>query len=413
MRVRIGLLCVIFVFVSSGCRHLATTTPYATEDFQSEFHIIDRHPPANQWHQGKLSWLPGFSLDTENPMMMDLRSADVSGLNLTGEWSVLQYAAFDSNTIWPTEDRMPPEFDKDLIMELGKNPGLGVRSLHARGITGQGVGIAILDQTLLIEHVEYADRIQLYEEINYEPEFPAAMHGPAVTSLAVGKNTGTAPGASVYYIAVNVTDPSSMPSDMKRNFQYLAQGVRRIIEINRLLPASQKIRVISTSIGWNPEEIGYEDITAAVEEANEEGILVISGRMYLTYDYRLYWLGRYPYDDPDSFDSYGLCVLCAEVTPDDPALENSLLSPMDSRTVAGFTGVEDYAYFSVGGGSWTMPYLAGVYALAVQVDPSITPDDFLELAVETGRVLEITRGDESFILGTIIDPVALIEVLIK
>jgi len=122
-------------------------------------------------------------------------------------------------------------------------------------------------------------------------------------------------------------------------------------------------------------------------------------------------LGRSPYDDPDSIDSYGLCVLCADISPDDLDPDMNLLLPMDSRTVASFTGVEDYAFFRLGGGSWTMPYLAGVYALAAQVDPTITPERFLSLAINTGHSLEIGGGENSFLLGTIIDPVMLIEAL--
>lgn len=301
--------------------------------------------------------------------------------------------------------------DMNEIQQMEKNPGLGIRSLHARGINGQGVAIAIIDQTLLLEHVEYADRIQFYEELNVLPDSASSPQGHAVTSLAAGRSIGTAPKADVYYIASNVVDISLKPLERVRDFHYTSQAVRRAVGINRLLPAGHKIRVISLSLGWNPDEIGYDDITTAVEEANDEGIFVISGRMYLTYDYRLYWLGRFPYDDPDSLISYGLCVLCADVSPDDPAINRSILIPMDSRTVASYTGINAYAFFSIGGGSWTMPYLAGVYALAVHVDPSITPDDFLKLAAETGHVLEVTRGDEPFILGTIIDPVALISAL--
>ena len=54
-------------------------------------------------------------------------------------------------------------------MELGKDPGLGVRQLQAQGITGSGVGIAIIDQPMLVDHQEYASRLKLYEEINIDP----------------------------------------------------------------------------------------------------------------------------------------------------------------------------------------------------------------------------------------------------
>jgi hypothetical protein len=36
--------------------------------------------------------------------------------------------------------------------------------MHAQGITGQGVGIAIIDNPLLVDHEEYAGRLRLYEE---------------------------------------------------------------------------------------------------------------------------------------------------------------------------------------------------------------------------------------------------------
>ena len=55
---------------------------------------------------------------------------------------------------------------------------------------------------------------------------------------------------------------------------------------------------------------------------------------------------------------------------------NYLLIPMDARTTASPTGNKDYVFYGMGGISWTAPYLAGVYALACQIDPKITPEKF-------------------------------------
>ncbi len=44
---------------------------------------------------------------------------------------------------------------------------------------------------------------------------------------------------------------------------------------------------------------------------------------------------------------------------------------MDSRCTASPTGINDYVYYREGGMSWTVPYLAGLYALACQVNPDI------------------------------------------
>ena len=73
------------------------------------------------------------------------------------------YASFDSQTQWPAANKIPAGFDWRKIMELNKDPGLEVRALHEQGITGKGVSIAIIDQTLLVDHIEYKDRLRLYE----------------------------------------------------------------------------------------------------------------------------------------------------------------------------------------------------------------------------------------------------------
>ncbi len=127
---------------------------------------------------------------------------------MTGSLDDLLHAIFDSKTQWPASNQMPADFDWQAIMETGKNPGLGIRSLHEAGITGRGVNIAIIDQPLIIDHIEYADRIRLYEEINVVPGTPSQMHGPGVTSIAVGRTAGVAPHANVYYIAAFNFDPS-------------------------------------------------------------------------------------------------------------------------------------------------------------------------------------------------------------
>ncbi|HWQ54574.1 MAG TPA: hypothetical protein VN442_12895 [Bryobacteraceae bacterium] len=71
---------------------------------------------------------------------------------------------------------------------------------------------------------------------------------------------------------------------------------------------------------------------------------------------------------------------------------------MCSRTGAGPGSNDEYTFFRTGGWSWSIPYIAGVYALAAEVDPMITPDRFWAAALKTGRRMQ---------LGPIIDPVAL------
>jgi subtilisin family serine protease len=75
-------------------------------------------------------------------------------------------------------------------LERAKDPGLGVRDLHAQGVTGAGVSVAIIDGQLRRDHVEYADRLVAYEELDDFSGLPFDMHGPAMASLLVGRSVG-------------------------------------------------------------------------------------------------------------------------------------------------------------------------------------------------------------------------------
>jgi hypothetical protein len=90
-----------------------------------------------------------------------------------------------------------------------------------------------------------------------------------------------------------------------------------------------------------------------------------------------------------------------------------LLVPMDSRTTASPTGTNEYVFYREGGWSWSIPYLAGVYALAAQVDPQVTPDLFWSQAMKTGHAIVLKHNGKTFSLGPILDPIALINSLQK
>jgi hypothetical protein len=81
---------------------------------------------------------------------------------------------------------------------------------------------------------------------------------------------------------------------------------------------------------------------------------------------------------------------------------------MDSRTTASPGGADEYVFYREGGWSWSIPYIAGVYALAAQVKPEITPDEFWRLALQTGQTIELKQNGILYELGTILDPIALI-----
>jgi len=370
---------------------------------------ISRQPDRLIWYRNQaLTSLPGYNPNFSASFQADLRGYDLSNMDLRQALENLLQADFDNQTHWPPKERMPEGFDPNSIMNLGKNPGLGISNLHAQGITGRGIGIAIIDQHLLANHQEYAEQLQWYEEVNLFGMESASMHGPAVASIAVGRTVGVAPGAALYFIGVG-----SHPKALFMYHHYFAQGIRRILQLNNRLPEDRKIRVISISLGWSPEVAGYQDIVEAVKLAEARGLLVVYPGMEYYSSYGFDGLGRYPTADPDSFESYRPGQFWAQVyyAGSGNRTTNTLLVPMDSRTTASPTGENEYVFYHTGGESWATPYVAGVYALTAQVDPSITPARFWSLAIETGRYINVQHDGREYALGPIVDPERLIESL--
>lgn len=353
---------------------------------------------------GRLSSLPRFDPDSRDPFQMDLRGRDLAALDLRDRREDLLYCTFDDRTKWPPAERMPAGFDPARIAELGRRPGLGVRRLHQRGITGRGVGIAIIDNPLLAGHQEYAARLRSNDRTGGGPADPQ-MHGGAVVSIAAGKTAGVAPETGVYCVANNLGGSSGV------DFKGRAEAVRLILAKNDQLPAGNKIRVISMPVGWSPEQSGFAEMEAAAKTARVAGMLFVSSSTDRMHGFKFHGLGRAPLADPDDFNSYEPGLWWARGFLDGRRFRDRLLAPMDSRTTAAPDAPNQYVFYRQGGSSWTIPCIAGVYALAAQVDPVITPEKFWSLAIETGRTIERKHGSDTYQLGPILDPVALVDAL--
>ena len=277
------------------------------------------------------------------------------------------------------------------ILEAGKNPGLGVRSLHARGITGKGVRVAIIDQPKPMNHTEYRDKIVDYHNTAgdvYE------MHGPAVASLLVGNECGTAPDAKLYYAAL---------ASWEGDAGYYADALRWIIARNAELPEGDKIRVVSVSAApsgpGTPYAKNTEQWDISVAEAKTAGILVLDCREEA--ETNITFVGYYDLDNPDDLSRF----TTGSPKYDLPQFQNRIYVPASCRTQAEeYSATENHwQYTGDGGMSWTTPYLAGVLAMGWQIDPSLTNDKIISVLRETAYV---NSGGYR-----IINPVAFIEAI--
>lgn len=324
-----------------------------------------------------LPWLDGCAKQTYQP----------------GEYSLADLYTYTYNTgtvFAGAED------EAAALLEACKDPGLGVRSLQARGITGKGVNVAIIDQPLLTDHPELAGRIAAYYDTGCEGQ-TASMHGPAVASLFAGESIGIAPDTTLYYAA--------WPSWLMDS-RYAAEALDWVVAQNEALPDGEKIRVVSVSAApGNAEMFQNADLwDAAVARAEQAGLLVLTVEgagvektRFIPYPAVL---ARNDRDNPAACRT-GL----ADSDERTETGSNTLALPCSYRTVAEeyTAGQYGYTHDGHGGLSWGIPYCAGVMALGWQVDPTLTGEEMMQYLLSTAA----TGTDGS----RIIDPVQFIQTL--
>ena len=270
---------------------------------------------------------------------------------MLGELTPGKLTAWTDNVKWPKS--VVETINPEKMLNDAKHPN-GMNALHTNGFTGKNIGIAIIDQRLNCEHPEYADRIKHYEKVGVWPSSDkdtSDYHGSLVAGCSVGKNTGTAPDADLYYFAANnwviqnkflsgaekITGENLKPGHRK----YINQAIRRVLEINKTLPENKKIRFLSCSWG-SPTDQFVDETYKLFAECEREGIMVIGGAFFRNNmtDY-IPCDKRFPIK---SKDAVGI--------------------PTNGKTTPFYKG--GYYYTRDGGSSSTFPYLAGVYACACQ-----------------------------------------------
>ncbi len=349
----------------------------------------------------------------EDARARDLSKRDFSNTSI----DAIKMMDFDTETLWPEKEKLPQDFNPKEFLEESKNPGLGIRELHEQGIDGRGIVVAIIDQELDINHPEYKDQILDYSEYGGAREEGVSMHGPSVASLLVGKNCGVAPGAKLVYKAV----PST------RDFHFWSEAMNDIIQKNKEV-SSDKVRIVSCSIGHmhglGKLEPGLDKWIEALKIAKEAGIFVVDvngnqidipfvggGSPENKDDFENYfpWLRQNNGDEEldklvaggnvdeilkklretkkDEISNISDFDLREKIKERIVQFKSEIIVPSDYRTMASSWRKEgQYMYNGRGGISWSVPYLAGLYALALQVNPNIEQEEIAKIIKETAIV---------------------------
>lgn len=263
---------------------------------------------------------------------------------------------YADNTRFPKKDLLPSGFDAKALLEWGKTPGLNVDILHEHGFAGKGAVIAYIDQPYS-RHAQYSKANVHYTNLS---ENKSSMHGPAVISLLAGKDIGTAPEAEIYYYA-----HSAWKADQATHSECLY----KIIEQNQALPDDQKIRMVGFSDNIDPSEENMELFQEAVKACEDAGVMVwFCGE---------YGMATYlPFSDRNNPDNVITTSMSADL----------VYVPNAGRTTAATERGSQYIYWGESGLSWAMPYVLGLYAIAIEIDPALSQDDLRTFIKDTAYV---------------------------
>lgn len=284
-----------------------------------------------------------------------LRNLDLSDLDLSGyanmfDGQLEQYMSpadakengiilsWTDSMIWPSSDKLPNGINPAQILQDAKRP-FGITDAHTAGKTGRGISIAIIDQRLNRTHTEYADRIKYYDVGDgYQDKNGIDYHGSLVAGCAVGKNTGTAPDADLYYFAapmIKITDNNERVITR----EYVNSALKKLLALNKTLPENQKIHFVSCSWGAR-SDLFTAETDALFRQCEADGMMILGGA-YKPLS-TIQCDPRYP--NKNKFNRIGI--------------------PTDGKTSPFWLG--GYAYTRAGGSSSTFPYIAGVFASATQ-----------------------------------------------
>ncbi|MFC1538563.1 S8 family serine peptidase [Candidatus Latescibacterota bacterium] len=292
---------------------------------------------------------------------------DVSSLPLS-ELALLEH---DNQTNWKKITNIPREFTPEKWLETAKDPGLSVKELHRKGITGSGISLAVIDKPINPNHTEFTDCIHFFQVISDSAKvhnYRFHYHGIACTSILCGEQCGIAPGAQLYYIAI--------PDDA-RNLYNHCLAIEKLIEINSSLPEGKKIRAVSIShyVASVKSDEQLRIWAQSLKKANENNIAVIYSDLKTTHAI-FTGGGCPPYLDRNNPDNYDYSSWAKEFT-------DRIIVPADFRTTANNRNKTHFTYWGDGGFSWAIPYITGLAGLAWGIDETLTIEQIFELLAET------------------------------
>ncbi|MDD4796424.1 MAG: S8 family peptidase [Eubacteriales bacterium] len=281
---------------------------------------------------------------------------------------------------------------------------VGVENYHEKGITGKGVGIAILD-TGIYQHVDFTrpqNRIRQFVDLvnNRSQVYDDNGHGTFVAGVAAGNGygskgrfTGVAPEADIYALKTMDHNGNGNSATILKGMQWVADHAKeyniRVVSLSLGSPAGAAMREDAMVRGaeqlWRQ---GVVVITAAGNEGPARSTITTPGTSGTVItvgaldDMRT---ETYADDKVADFSSRG---------PAERAVKPDIVAPgvdIISAAVPNLSfqrenrrlGTAEYTTMS--GTSVSTPLVAGMAALLLQQNPDWTPDKVKRYLMQNAR----------------------------
>ena len=236
--------------------------------------------------------------------------------------------------------------------------------------TGKGVDIYILDTGISYSHELFGGRAQFGGFDNYGDDGKDCNgHGTHVAGLAGANTVGAATGANLYSIKVLNCDRTGRYSGLVAGIRHVVEraqqsGHRSILSmsitgpksrsVNRALKKANEAGVISIAAAGNFKKDACEYTPASSKHA------ITVGGTQETND-RLYWF-------ENSGTNFGKCV--------------DIFAP--GQRVRSASHESDNHLVQKSGTSMSTPIVAGVVAMMLEEDPSLSPQEVKERLIHRG-----------------------------
>ncbi|MGD9581221.1 MAG: HEAT repeat domain-containing protein, partial [Vampirovibrionia bacterium] len=271
--------------------------------------------------------------------------------------------------------------EKSELLQTFLKPALNVKKLHDNNIKGQGVEVAVIDDSIDPEHAEFDGRLILE---------PLEHHGTMVSGNLGGNLSGVAPKVTIH--AYNA---------------YENKNVDEILEkiVDQKIKGENNIKVVNISLGYNPKLVSDPAVQKIINRFDQ--VANMAKRLGITV---VVAAGNDGKDMPvPQFGTLNLLCLSDSIISVGATQVNSTPDYSDDDTRADFSSYpgEDClrqldvmapgfeitlpfvggSYKVVDGTSFAAPFVAGLASLMYQVIPDITPDQVLTILKDTSDKL--------------------------